>query len=84
MDGEDFRRLPPSKVDPFRDELGIRETYIFEVDHNLVASELRVLTGSWEIDGHPDRYGVGVLIFRGISEYAWMAEGWGIPDPPSW
>jgi hypothetical protein len=83
VDSQDFRALPPSKEDPFRDEMGIWERYLFEVDHNLIASELRVLTGPWEVADRANRYGVGLLVFRGISEHAWVA-GWGFPDPPSW
>ena len=84
VDNSDFRQLPTSNFDPFRDEMGIWETYIFDIEHRMIDSELRVLTGSWDVPERSGRYGVGMLVFRGISEYAWMTRDWDVNDHPHW
>jgi hypothetical protein len=84
MREQDWRRLPSSRHNPFLDSEAVGEAYLFEVQHNLVNSELRVLIGLGEQSDQRDRYDVGMYIFRGLSEYGWMSRDWQTFEPPHW
>lgn len=78
------RDLPACEVNPFTDPWAIAETYLFETDYRFVESELQLLVGLDVVPDEPGMAQVGAFVFRGISEFSWITEGWRYPEPPSW